>query len=98
MMQPIASDDVAAALADVAVAQPQNGTIDIAGPEKIRMDELARRYLSAKGDPRQVIGDSNARYFGTRLDDQSLVPRGPSRNGKVRFAEWLERSLAGQGR
>lgn len=98
MMQPIASDDVAAALTDVAVAQPLNGTLDIAGPEKIRMDELARRYLTATNDKRQVIGDSNARYFGTRLDDQSLVPRGQSRNGKVRFAEWLERSLAGQGR
>jgi uncharacterized protein YbjT (DUF2867 family) len=94
MMQPIAADDVAAALADVAVAEPNNGTIDIAGPEKIRMDELARRYLAAKGDSRQVIGDSNARYFGTRIDDQSLVPRGQSRNGQTQFSDWLESSLA----
>jgi uncharacterized protein YbjT (DUF2867 family) len=98
MMQPIAADDVAAALTDVTVAQPTNGTIDIAGPEKIRMDELARRYLAATNDKREVIGDSNARYFGTPIDDQSLVPRGQSRNGKMRFADWLKNSLAAQSR
>src|SRR6266702_3451512 len=74
LMQPIASDDVAAALTDVAVAEPLEGTIEIAGPEPIRMDEFARRFLSATRDPRKVIIDVHALYFGTELNAQSLVP------------------------
>src|SRR5688572_15592067 len=73
MMQPIVSDDVAAALADVAVAQPLNGTVDLAGPDPIRMDELVRRLLVASRDPRQVITDPQAGYFGTPVNDQSLT-------------------------
>ena len=95
-MQPIASDDVAAALTDVAVAEPLNGTVEVAGPEPIRMDEFARRFLSATGDPRKVITDVHARYFGTELNDQSLVP-GPGdepRLGPTRFDEWLRRSTS----
>jgi uncharacterized protein YbjT (DUF2867 family) len=94
LMQPIAADDVAAALTDVALAEPLNGTIEIAGPEPIRMDEIARRFLSATRDPRKVTTDVNALYFGTELDDQSLVPRGKARLGSTHFADWLSRSTA----
>src|SRR4029077_6801987 len=74
MMQPIAADDVAAALTDIAVAEPVNGTVEIAGPEPIRMDEFVRQFLSAAGDARKVNTDIHARYFGAQLNDQSLVP------------------------
>jgi uncharacterized protein YbjT (DUF2867 family) len=94
MMQPIVSDDVAAALADVAVAEPLNGTIEIAGPEAIRMDELVRGFLSAGHDPREVITDPQASYFGTPVDDRSLTPGDNPRLGPTRFADWLSRSLA----
>lgn len=87
--QPIASDDVADAMADVALSAPRNGTIEIAGPEKVRMYELVARYLEATNDPRKVIADPHARYFGTELDDSSLVPSGSPRIGAIRFAEWL---------
>jgi uncharacterized protein YbjT (DUF2867 family) len=95
MMQPIVSDDVAAALADVAVAKPRNGTVEIAGPDKIRMDELARQFLSASQDPRQVITDAEARYFGTAVNDQSLTPGDNPRIGPTHFADWLRRSAKG---
>src|SRR4029079_14132345 len=74
MMQPIVSDDVAAVMADVALAEPLNGTIDLAGPERIRMDELVRQFLSAKGDARKVITDARAPYYGIIVNDQSLTP------------------------
>jgi uncharacterized protein YbjT (DUF2867 family) len=96
MTQPIAADDVAAILADVALAKPLNDTIEIAGPEPIRMDELGRRYLSATQDSRKVTTDAHAKYFGTELTDQSLVP-GPGDNprlGPTRFKDWLSRSTA----
>jgi uncharacterized protein YbjT (DUF2867 family) len=94
LLQPIASDDVAAALADVAVAAPLNGTIEVAGPDKIPLDALARQYLTAKGDKRQVIADVHARYFGTELDDKSLTAGDGSRLGAVRFEDWLSASAA----
>src|SRR5437763_688068 len=93
LMQPIASDDVAAALTDVALAGPLNGTVEVAGPEPIRMDEFARRFLSATRDPRNVISDVHARYFGTELNDQSLLP-GPGDNprlGPTQYEEGLRR-------
>jgi uncharacterized protein YbjT (DUF2867 family) len=96
MMQPIAADDVAAALTDVAVTEPANGTIEIAGPEPIRMDEFVRRYLSATRDPRKVTADIQALYFGTKINDQSLVPV-PGDNprlGPTRYDDWLERSIS----
>src|SRR5256886_16222148 len=96
LFQPIAADDVAAALTDIAVAKPVNGTIEIAGPEPIRMDEFARRFLSATRDPRKVTADVHALYFGTELNDQSLVP-GPGdkpRLGPTRFEEWFSRSTS----
>ena len=96
MMQPIAADDVAAALTDVAVAEPLKGTVEIAGPEPIRMDEFVRQFLSATGDARKVNTDVHARYFGAELNDQSLVP-GPGakpRLGATRFVDWLSRSTS----
>src|SRR5262245_12812195 len=92
-MQPIVPDDVAAELANVAEAKPLNAIVDLAGPEPIRMDELVRRFLRAKNDARQVITDANARYFGTQVNDQSLVPAGPSRLGPTRFDEWLSHGV-----
>ena len=74
LMQPIVSDDVAAALAEIAVAEPLNGTVELAGPEPIHMDELVRRYLSANRDARKVTTDVHAGYFGTAVNDQSLPP------------------------
>ena len=96
MMQPIAADDVAAALTDVALAEPLNAIVEIAGPEPIRMDEFVRQFLSATGDARKVNTDVHARYFGAELNDQSLVP-GPGdkpRLGPTRFDEWLRRSTS----
>jgi uncharacterized protein YbjT (DUF2867 family) len=90
-MQPIVSDDVALALAEVAVAEPQNGTVELAGPEAIRMDELARRYLIANGDTRQVIADPEARYYGTPVNDHSLTPSENPLVGSTRFDDWLIR-------
>jgi uncharacterized protein YbjT (DUF2867 family) len=94
LFQPIAADDVAAALTDVALAEPLNGTIEIAGPEPIRMDEFARRFLSATRDPRKVTADVHAQYFGTELNDQSLTPGDNARLGRTRYADWLSRSTA----
>jgi uncharacterized protein YbjT (DUF2867 family) len=93
LMQPIVSDDVAAALAEVAVGEPLHGTIDVAGPDSIRMDELVRRFLSASRDPRQVITDPQARYFGTPVNDHSLTPSASPRLGPTHFDDWLSRSV-----
>jgi uncharacterized protein YbjT (DUF2867 family) len=93
MMQPIVSDDVAAALADVAITEPLNGMVEIAGPELIRMDELVRRFLTARRDSRQVITDPQALYYGVPVNDQSLVPGNHPRLGPTRFADWLSRSI-----
>jgi uncharacterized protein YbjT (DUF2867 family) len=92
-MQPIASEDVAAALAGVAIAEPLNGTVELAGPEPIRMDELVRRFLIASRDTRQVITDPQASYFGTAVNDQSLTPGEGPRIGPTRFEDWLSRSI-----
>lgn len=89
LLQPIASDDVAAVLAELAVAAPVNGTVEVAGPERIPLDVLARNYLAAKGDKRQVIADVRARYFGTELDDRSLTPRSKPLLGSTRFGDWI---------
>lgn len=94
LLQPVASDDVAAVLANLAVGEPANGTVEVAGPEKIPLDALARDYLRTKGDMRQVIADVHARYFGTELDDKSLTPGERPFLGTVRFDEWLSRSAA----
>ena len=93
-IQPIVSDDVAAALAEVTLAAPVNGTIEIAGPERLGLDELVRRFLRAKQDARQVVTDVHARYFGIDVNDQSLTPGDNPRIGPTRFDEWLSRSVA----
>jgi uncharacterized protein YbjT (DUF2867 family) len=92
LMQPIASDDVAAVIADVALAAPLNGTFDLAGPEAIRQDDLVRQFLNATGDPRTVITDPNALYYGIAVNDQSLTPGDNPRLGPTRFADWLSRN------
>lgn len=91
LMQPIAADDVVAFLIEVAEGAPYNGSVDLAGPERIRMDEVARRYLHSKQDSREVVADNQARYFGGRLNDQSLVPAGFYHTGATRFKDWLKR-------
>ena len=93
LMQPIVSDDVAAALASVAVEAPLNGTIELAGPEPIRLDELVRQFLKANHDARTVTTDANALYFGIRLNDRSLTPGDNPRIGPTRFGDWLSRSV-----
>lgn len=92
LMQPIVSDDVAAAMADVAVGGPINGMVEIAGPEQIRQDELVRQFLRATGDPRKVITDVHAHYYGIEVNDQSLVPGHNPHLGSTHFAEWLRQS------
>jgi uncharacterized protein YbjT (DUF2867 family) len=89
LVQPIASDDVVATLADLAVEPPANGTIEIAGPEPIPMDKLAQKFLAAKSDRRQVIADVHARYFGSELNDRSLTPAKNARIGPTRLEDWL---------
>jgi uncharacterized protein YbjT (DUF2867 family) len=94
LFQPIASDDVAAAVADVALAAPRNGIVEIAGPERAPFNEIIARYLKAVGDPRQVVKDPEARYWGGRVEERSLVPLGEARLGRIGLDEWLRRSHA----
>jgi uncharacterized protein YbjT (DUF2867 family) len=93
LMQPIAADDVAAVMADVALAQPLNGTFDLAGPEPIRQDELVRQFLTATRDARTVTTDANALYYGVAVNDQSLTPGDRPRLGPTRFADWLRTAI-----
>jgi uncharacterized protein YbjT (DUF2867 family) len=95
LFQPIAADDVAAAVADAALAAPRNGIVEIAGPEPAPFDEIIARYLKAIGDPREVVRDTEARYFGGRVEGRSLVPLGEARLGRIGLDEWLRRSRAG---
>ena len=94
LFQPIASDDVAAIVADVALAAPRNGIVDIAGPERAPFNAFVARYLKAIGDPREVVSDPDARYFGGRVDEHSLVPLGEARLGHIGLDEWLRRPKA----
>jgi uncharacterized protein YbjT (DUF2867 family) len=96
LMQPIAADDVAAVTADVALAQPLNGTFDLAGPEPIRQDDFVRQFLNATGDARTVTADPKALYYDVTVNDQSLTPGDNPRIGPTRFEDWLRRSM-GQG-
>jgi uncharacterized protein YbjT (DUF2867 family) len=89
LFQPMAADDVAKAVARIAVGAPVNGTVEVAGPQQFRFDELIRRGLSARNDPREVVADPHARYFGTELTERSLVPWGEARLGDIRFEDWL---------
>jgi uncharacterized protein YbjT (DUF2867 family) len=94
LLQPIAADDVAAALADLALGQPLNGIVEVAGPDAHPLDKLARTFLAARGDKRQVIADIHARYYGTELDDRSLTPGDHPRFGATTFDDWLSRPAA----
>jgi uncharacterized protein YbjT (DUF2867 family) len=96
LVQPEAADDVAAARGDIATSPPLNDTVELAGPEPLRLDELARRVLSANGDPRDVKADVHARYFGAELDDRSLIPGDNPRIAPTRFEDWLSSSTARQ--
>lgn len=97
LMQPIVSDDVAAALADFTLGAPVNGIVNVAGPDQIRMDEFVRQYFSTTQDKRQVVTDDNALYYGSvEVNGQSLVPNGvrPVRITTTRFQDWLKRSTS----
>ena len=95
LFQPEAADDVAAALADIAEGAPVNGTVELAGPERFRLDELVRRFLAARNDPRHVVTDARAPYYGLEVtDERALVPGDNSRIGATRFADWLSQSTA----
>lgn len=94
MFQPMAADDVASALADVAVATPANRIVEIAGPTPFRLDELVRRRLAALGDRREVIADLAATYSGARVNDQTLMPGPAALLGATSFETWLTRSAA----
>ena len=94
VFQPIAADDVAGAVARVAVGSPLNGTIEIGGPEQFRFDDFIRKGLSARNDPREVIADPHARYFGADLSERSLIPGDGAQLGGTRFADWLKQSAA----
>jgi len=88
-VQPIASDDVADAVADYTAGSPKNGMVEIAGPERVRLSELVQRYFKASNDPRTVVSDVHARYFGAELKDDSLVPAGNPRIGALDFNAWF---------
>jgi uncharacterized protein YbjT (DUF2867 family) len=92
LFQPIAADDVAGIVAEVAVAAPRNGIVEIAGPERAPFNEIVARYLKAVADPRQVVSDPEARYWGGRVEERSLVPLGEARLGHIGLDEWLRRS------
>jgi uncharacterized protein YbjT (DUF2867 family) len=93
LIQPMAADDVAAAVARVAMSAPVNGTVEVAGPQQFRFDDLIRQGLAARHDPREVVADSHARYFGAELGERSLVPDTDARLGDVRFQDWLRDSM-----
>ena len=89
LIQPMAADDVAKAVGRIAVGEPLNGTVDVAGPQRFRFDELIRLGLGARSDPREIVTDPHARYFGAELGERSLIPAGDARLGEIRFEEWL---------
>jgi len=94
LWQPMAADDVASALAEIALEPPVNGIIEIAGPERAGIDELVRRFLAATKDPRQVVTDADARYYGVAVNDRSLTPGADPRIGPTFFEDWLQRYLS----
>src|ERR1700739_4129044 len=95
LFQPIAADDLATIVADVALAAPRNGIVEIAGPERAPFNQIVARYLKAAGDPREVVRDPEARYWGGRIEERSLVPLGEARLGRIGLDEWLRRSRPG---
>ncbi len=96
LIQPMAADDVARAVARVAVGAPVNGVVEVAGPQQFRFDELIRQGLQARNDSREVVVDPHARYFGAELAERSLIPADDARLGEIRFQEWLDRPAVQQ--
>ena len=94
LIQPIFSEDVVSVLADIALGPPLNGMLEVGGPERFPFEEFIARVLSAKRDKRKVVADLHARYFGTALDEESLVPGGKARIGEMRYDTWISRSSA----
>jgi uncharacterized protein YbjT (DUF2867 family) len=92
LFQPMAADDVASAMARFATGSPVNGTVEIGGPEQFRLDELAQRHLAALQDPREVIPDPHARYYGIQVSERTLVPNNDARLGDTHFEDWLNQS------
>jgi len=93
-IQPIAAEDVATAVAKVAVGTPLNGMVEVAGPQRFRFDEFIRQGLRARNDPREVVVDPNARYFGAKLSELTLVASGEAYFGEIRFADWLSPAMS----
>jgi len=93
LIQPMAADDVAGAVGRIATGSPLNGTIEVGGPEQFRLDELVRRALAARHDPRQVVTDPHARYYGIEVSERTLVPGDDARLGETRFETWLNQSV-----
>lgn len=93
LMQPIVSGEVVQALGEIAIGAPLNDTVEVGGPQAIPLDELARELLSARQDPRRIVADAHARYFGAELNDQSLIPGPNARLGSLTFADWLRQSI-----
>jgi uncharacterized protein YbjT (DUF2867 family) len=89
LWQPMAAEDVASAVSRVAIGAPVNGTVEVGGPEKFRLDELVRRFLAARNDPREVVTDPHARYYGIEVSERTLVPNDDARLGETRFETWL---------
>ena len=89
LIQPMAADDVASAVGRIALGSPLNGTVEVGGPEQFHLDELVRRYLAARKDPREVVTDPHARYYGVEVSERALVPGDDARLGKTRFETWL---------
>jgi len=94
LIQPMAADDVASAVARITIGTPVNGTVEVAGPEQFRLDELIRRSLDTQNDPRQVIADPHARYFGAELKERTLIPSNGASLAETRFEDWLSRATA----
>lgn len=92
LIQPMAADDVASAVGRIATGSPVNGTVEIGGPQKFRLDELARQFLAARKDPREVVADAHARYYGVELSERALLPGEDARLGETRFETWLAQS------
>ena len=93
LIQPMAAEDVAKAVGKIAAGAPLNGTVDVAGPQQFRFDELIRQGLAARNDAREVVVDPHARYFGAELGERSLIPAGEARLGEIRFEEWLGQAV-----
>lgn len=94
LFQPMAADDVASAVARVAIGSPVNGIVEIGGPEKFRLDDFIRQGLAARKDPREVVADPHARYYGIEVKERTLIPEDDAKLGKIRFADWLNQPTA----